>query len=479
MNARPVFHFTTQKNWINDPNGLVYFAGEYHLFFQHNPYGDTWGNMSWGHAVSPDLLHWQELPVAIPVTNDVAAFSGSAVVDWNNSSGFGKNAEPPLVVAYTGHHNNQNQAGFWPEDQRIAFSQDRGRTWQQYANNPVLENQKDFRDPKIFWHAPSARWVMMVSRAHEYVLKFYNSIDLKNWQHTSDCGPIPDIIGALEVPDLFELPIDNETGQTRWVLKIDATEGGPSGGSAGQYVIGWFDGKQFIADTENNGQKNWLDYGKDFYAALSWAEAPNNRHIFIAWMSNWQYAVKTPTSPWRSAMTTPRELSLRRTEHGLKLFQAPIPELKNLRQEHFALFETTIQTGQMPLAIRGTALEIQAEFELASATEFGFCVRRGEKNFTRIAYNATSQELFIDRTHSGNTSFSEHFSGIHAAPVQTNNNRLRLQILLDACSVEVFAQDGLLSITDLIFPESNDDNLELYARGGTVQLVALAVWKLG
>ncbi len=241
---RPQFHFSPAENWMNDPNGLVYYDGEYHLFYQYNPFGDTWGHMSWGHAVSRDLVRWEERPVALAEADSVMIFSGSAVVDWNNTSGFGTEGEPPLVAVYTGHHvSGRNQA------QYLAYSTDAGRTWAKYTGNPVLDvGMKDFRDPKVFWYEPEEKWVMVVARSLDYRVSFYGSDDLKAWTHLSDFGPAAATGGIWECPDLFELPVDGDPDDTRWVLIVNLNPGGPAGGSAGQYFLGHFDGTAFVPD---------------------------------------------------------------------------------------------------------------------------------------------------------------------------------------------------------------------------------------
>src|SRR4051812_31331668 len=297
---RPQFHFTPQRNWMNDPNGLVFFDGEYHLFHQYNPEGDTWGHMSWGHAVSPDLVRWEHLPVALKEEDGVMIFSGSAVVDRDNTSGFGTGGKPPLVAIYTGH-------GKGKQTQNIAWSSDRGRTWTKFEGNPVIDiNSAEFRDPKVFWHAPTKKWVMVVSRPDQRKVLFFGSKDLKKWEQVGEFGPQGEVRGIWECPDLFELPIEGDPqNQTRWVLVVNINGGTPAGGSGCQYFVGTFDGKTF---TNANPKETvlWADYGADFYAAQSWSDLPRGRkRTWIAWMSNWQYANQEPTSPWRTAMTVP------------------------------------------------------------------------------------------------------------------------------------------------------------------------------
>ena len=335
---RPQYHFTPAVNWMNDPNGMVHYDGEWHLFYQYNPFGAKWGHMSWGHAVSPDLVHWQHLPVAIPEVDGVMAFSGSAVVDWENTTGVGRDGRPPLVAIYTGHRTDRPS-----QSQYLAYSTDRGRTWTRYAGNPVLDvGSAEFRDPKVMWHAPTRRWVMTVVLATEHTVRFYGSPDLKTWTPLSDFGPTAATGGVWECPDLFELPVDGDATDTRWVLIVNLNPGGIAGGSGGQYFVGRFDGTRFVADQDGGGAAPaspdprgalWLDHGRDFYAGVTWSDAPkgDGRRVLLGWMNNWQYANDIPTAPWRSAMSVPRALSLTRTPAGIRLVQTPVRELEARR----------------------------------------------------------------------------------------------------------------------------------------------------
>jgi fructan beta-fructosidase len=459
LENRPIFHFTTQKNWINDPNGLVFLNGEYHLFFQHNPLGDTPGNIGWGHAVSTDLITWTELPMALPFANGIMAFSGSVVVDKTNSSGFGQNA---LIALFTAHHTTKRL-----EAQHLAFSTDLGRTWGLFEGNPVLDLGKaDFRDPKVFWHEPTQRWVMLVVLPDEHKVLFYNSSDLKNWVFLSDFGPAGASNGIWEVPDMFCLPLE---GRQHWVLKVDIGSGGQHGGSAGQYFTGQFNGTTFIADSL---ETKWLDDGKDFYAALSFANL-ESRTVWLAWMNNWEYAALTPTSPWRGAMSIPRELSLKRTAQGIRLVQQPIPELGKLRTDCFQAQNFQINNEARALPLSGTCLEIQAEFSLETASEFGFQIGAD----IQIGYDSSKEEIFIDRKNTGQTHFHANFSGRHHAKLLLPQGTLHLQIFQDHCSLEVFVQHGEIVLTDLIFL-SEPPSLKLYAKNGSVLLKNLAVWEL-
>src|SRR5437773_1097059 len=368
---RPRYHFTPERNFMNDPNGLVYFEGEYHLFYQHNPFGSDWGHMSWGHAVSTDLVHWRHLPVALREEGGVMVFSGSAVVDRRNTSGLcGRPGVACLVAIYAGH-------GHGKQTQNLASSRDRGRTWTKYAGNPVLDiGSKDFRDPKVFWHEPTGRWIMVVALSEERKIRFYGSADLKSWSPLSDFGPAGSTKGQWECPDLFELPVEGDPARRRWVLDVDVNPGAPQGGSADQYFVGSFDGTTFRNDNPET-QVLWADHGKDFYASLSWSNLPPSdpRRIWIGWMSNWQYAPQDPTSPWRGMLTVPRALKLAALPAGLRLVQEPVAELRALRGEHWTVASRAVE-GAVPLdPVAGDALEIRAVLGAGSAKAFGLKVR--------------------------------------------------------------------------------------------------------
>jgi fructan beta-fructosidase len=473
---RPQFHFSPEINWMNDPNGLVHFDGEYHLFYQYNPLGNSWGHMSWGHAVSKDLVHWEHLPLALAEENGIMIFSGCALVDWKNTSRLGRGDEPPLIAVYSGHgHDRQTQ--------NLAYSHDRGRNWIKYADNPVLDiGERDFRDPKVFWHEPSQKWVMVVALAAQRKVQFYGSQDLKVWEFLSDFGPA----GAKdkpnwECPDLFELPIEGEPGQTRWILEADMGDGAIAGGSGGEYFVGQFDGTRFRSDYPLD-EIRWVDYGRDFYAPVSWSDIPQSdgRRIWIGWMNNWQSHM-LPTHPWRGAQSVPRVLSLRRTTGGLRLVQRPTDELERLRGTHVRLEDLPLSEGDVDLAernISGELIEIVAEWELGSATEFGLKVRQGGDEETIVGYDMAQQSLFVDRRESGLVGFDPVFPGKHSGPMPPQDGRIRLQILVDSSSIEVFGNDGHTVITDCIFPSPTSQGVSLYSRGGDMKLVSLDVWEL-
>lgn len=471
---RPQFHFSPEINWMNDPNGLVFHDGEYHLFHQYNPAGNSWGHMSWGHAVSRDLTHWKHLPLAIPEADGIMAFSGCCVVDHRNTSGFGDGTKPPIVAIYTGH-------GHGKQAQHLAFSNDNGRTFTQYALNPVLDlNRKEFRDPKVFWHNPTQRWIMVVSLAAEKVLVFYGSDDLKNWRELSRFGPA----GAIdkpnwECPDLFELSVEGEPATKLWVLEVDMGGGSVAGGSGGEYFVGTFDGAQFKA-MQN---ARWVDYGRDFYAPISWDNIPHEdgRRIWIGWFNNWETHL-IPTTPWRSCMTIPRALSLKKVAvdddepEAYVLLQKPVFELQQLRIQ-----TQTLQTKNAtwpPVAVTAPGQLSDLTFELetilkpGNARSVGFRIRTADDEFTEIAYDRNDAGVYVDRTQSGNVDFHDKFAGRHTAPARTINGEISLHIIVDRSTVEVFVNGGEAVISDRIFPTSRRATLEVFAGDDSAEISA-------
>jgi len=478
---RPQFHFTPATNWMNDPNGMVFYDGEYHLFYQFNPFGDKWGHMSWGHAVSKDLVRWEHLPIALYEENDVMIFSGSAVVDWKNTSGFGKDGKPPLVAIYTGHYTKKPL-----QNQHLAYSNDKGRTWTKFSGNPVVDvKMADFRDPKVFWHEASARWVMTVALAKESKVHFYTSPDLKQWKYVGEFGGVGAMGGLWECPDLFPLAI--EGGGEKWVLIVNINPGGPAGGSGCQYFVGDFDGKHFKLDASARPATQpvlWADFGADFYAAVSWSDIPrrDGRRLWLGWMSNWQYANDVPTSPWRSAMSIPRELGLRQTADGLRLVQTPVRELRNLRGKNHVLKKARITEANawlQRLKLENGLLEIEAEFDsVPSAEELGLRIITGTNESTTVRCQPRQGSLTLDRIQSGRVDFHPKFPAAHQAPLRFMDGRVRLHLYLDTSSLEVFASNGETVLTDLILPASGGRKLELFAQRGSISVRRLEIWEL-
>ena len=634
---RPQIHYTAAENWLNDPNGMVYYEGEYHLFYQYNPFGNTWGHMSWGHAISDDMVHWEEQDVAMYEDEEegIMRFSGSAVVDWDNTSGLGEGGEPPLIAIYTGARENL-------QTQDIAYSNDRGRTWNQYEGNPVIDiDDPDFRDPKVIWHEDTERWVMAVALSQERKISFYGSDNLREWEHLSDFGPAGALGGVWECPELFKLPVDGDPDNTKWVLQVDIGAGGIAGGSAGMYFVGDFDGEAFTAEgpvagyekpdgvvfedfegedygdwqvegeafgdapaegtfpgqqivlgyfgdqlvntfidgdepqgsltspefeiqhpyisfligggnhpeevgaklliddepvfwaTGDNSEildwKNWdvsdyqgetaqirifdyhsggfghinvdhivfreepvksvventdwVDYGADFYAVQSWSDVPkeDGRRKWLAWMSNWQYANYVPTEPFRSAQSIPREVTLQSTGEGARLYQQPVAELQSLRGD-YAAFANRLISGNSPFVVpessEGKLVEIKAEFYLKDAEEFGLKVRKGENEQTVVGYRPDFEKMFVDRTNSGEDDFSDYFAAVHEAELIPEDDKIKLHLIVDWSSIEVFGNDGYSVITNLIFPDPESRGIEIYAENGDVQLVRMDIWQL-
>ncbi|MDW8809134.1 GH32 C-terminal domain-containing protein [Streptomyces scabiei] len=791
---RPQFHFTPEKNWMNDPNGLVYYKGEYHLFYQYNPSGNGWGDMSWGHAVSKDLVHWEELPLALSHDDKEMVFSGSAVVDENNTTGFGTKRNPPMVAIYTRH---DKSTGI--QSQALAHSTDLGRTWTRYQGNPVIDiGSKDFRDPKVQWYAPTQSWLMTVSLSAEHKVRFYSSKNLKEWTRLSDFGPAGATGGVWECPDLFPLPVDGDKGNTKWVLVVNINPGGIAGGSAAQYFIGDFDGTTFTAEdngtytppagtveqgfedtgfgswtatgtafgpgpaagtldgqrtvsgfdgkglansfhsgdattgtltspsftvdspylnfkvgggrhphlpgrtlahfedgtygawtatgdafgpapatgtlpgqqqvtgfqgsglvnTFRNGdaatgtltspeftidkryvnfligggnhpagsadptalellvdgqvvrsatgrdaealqaaswdvrdlagktarvrvvddntggwghinadqitlsdtqarpgteetavnlvvdgqvvrsatgsdsetldwasfdmrpyrgkkaqiqlvdlntggwghiladqfttsdapalsvlqRADWADYGKDYYAAVSWENAPGSKRHMIGWMSNWDYAGATPTTAWRGAQSIPRQMALRTVDGRVRLTSEPVTSVKSLRKDPATATTTVVTNTSQALigpAAHGKALDIEATFSLKDAERFGLKVRTGTAGEeTVIGYDTTAQELYVDRTRSGAVDFNSTFPGVQVAPMKAANGKVKLRILVDWSSVEVFGGSGEAVMTDQIFPDPASQGVQVFAENGSVKLDKATVWHL-
>lgn len=637
---RPQYHFTPEKNWMNDPNGLVYYEGEYHLFYQYNPFGDKWGHMSWGHAVSPDMVHWQHLPLALPEADGVMIFSGSAVVDWKNSSGFGKDGKPPLVAIYTGCRVDSDGVQF----ECIAYSNDKGRTWTKYPGNPVINlNSKDFRDPKVQWYEPTKSWIMTVSLSAEHKVCFYGSPNLKDWTLLSKFGPAGATSGVWECPDLFQLPVTG-TDEKRWVLAVNINPGSIAGGSGGQYFIGQFDGKQFTPDPDSllkptpeyvpsgevianfegqdygdwkttgeafgpgpaqgrladqnpvdgylghglvnsyyhgdattgtltspefeitkpflnfliggGSQKEtrmdlmvggrivrtasgsdaerlswsswdvrefqnkkailqivdsatggwghinvdqimladaparpasesalWFDYGPDYYAAVSWSDIPqtDGRRLWIGWMSNWEYGQDEPTSPWRSAMSIPREVGLRHTTEGIRLVQKAAREMKSLRGEHYQFEGGGVAEANawlMRSHIQGDQLEIEADLDLRNTGVEGLKVLKGSGEETVVGVDRDKGTVFVDRAHSGNVSFNPRFSGRYEAPLAARDGKVKLHMFVDACSVEVFVNDGEKVFTVLAYPTTGGRGVEFFESEKGAKISSVEVWRL-
>ncbi|MCW5923657.1 MAG: glycoside hydrolase family 32 protein [Saprospiraceae bacterium] len=484
---RPQFHFSPKEKWMNDPNGMFFYEGEYHLFYQFYPDSNVWGPMHWGHAVSKDLTHWEHLPIALYPDSLGYIFSGSAVVDWKNTSGLGHGAsgQPPIVAIFTYHDMEAEKAGRSDyQCQGIAFSHDKGRTWTKYEGNPVLPNPKqirDFRDPKVRWDERSAQWVMALA-AYDHI-QFWGSPDLKKWRHLSDFGKEWGVHGGVwECPDLFPIVVEG-TNDTRWVLLVSINPGGANGGSATQYFVGDFDGQHFKLDDSfvplvRDEKAIWLDYGRDNYAGVTWSDIPNDdgRRLFMGWMSNWDYATAVPTAVWRSAMTLPRVLTLNKTSAGYRVFSHPVEALKQLRTTRRRLEPIEI-TGTLDLTktigFSPSQMELMLEFEVdpGTAVDFGVELSNAKGGRYRIGYNAGTALYSSDRTQSGEVAFSEKFANsVHTAPRVSADKNIRLHLFFDVSSAELFADNGATALTDIFFPRENFSTIKIYAENGKVKL---------
>ncbi|ACB94959.1 glycoside hydrolase family 32 protein [Beijerinckia indica] len=664
---RPQFHYTPAKNWMNDPNGLVYYGGKYHLFYQYNPNGMTWGDMSWGHAVSTDTVHWTEMPIALNVEKYAPGqvtqmfWSGSAVVDSNNTSGLGTTTNPPMVAIYTSYYpqaltlanGTSVQAG--TQAQSIAYSLDQGTTWTQYSGDPIIQlppspyqdQFQNFRDPKVFWYAPEKKWVMVAALAALHKVVLYSSKDLKQWTFMSEFGPANESIGAWECPDLFPLPVDGNTSNIKWVLVVNINPGSITAGSGAQYFLGQFDDTQFVADANNvydslppagstvfqnfegssysalgwtatgalagqaparetipgmegnqladtygtgdssvstltsppftittsyinflvsggyhpydpatygtsmdtetavnllingkvvqsttgsngielvwrswdvsgyNGQvaqiqivdnntgttgwghilvddivfsdvskqeANWIDYGPDFYAVNSWNGLSGGRRLSIGWMNNWNYANTIPTTPWRSAMSVPREFALKTINSQVRLVQRPVADLLGLRGSsiYTQTTNTSLFSSNMVVPVdntKGEALDISTKFKPGTASQFGMKVRVGANGEeTVVGYDVKTHTVFVDRSKSGQINFDPTFTGRYSAPLLPSvDGSIALRVLVDWSSVEVFGGSGEAVLTSQIFPAPTSDGVAVFANGGTAVLQSINI----
>lgn len=456
---RPQVHFSPKEHWINDPNGMVYFNHTYHLFFQYYPNGTTWGPMHWGHAISKDLMHWKELPIALYPDSLGYIFSGSAVVDSNNTSGFGKGGKIPLVAIFTHHDPKGEKAGRNDfQNESIAYSLDEGNTWTKYAGNPVLKNPgiRDFRDPKVMWYAKEKKWVMTLATKDH--ITFYSSPDLKDWKKESEFGKEMGAHGGVwECPDLFPLKLN---GKTYWVLIVNLNPGGPNGGSATQYFIGEFDGNRFIP-IDNN--LRWLDYGPDEYAGITWSNTAA-RKIFLGWMSNWQYANQVPTEKWRNAMTIPRELALKQVDNKILLTSDPVKELTSIESKPVKV-SNYLLTGK---GIKAIPEQFLLEFNITRISDYSVMLLNDLGEELVIGYDNTKKQYFINRAKSGKIDFNPGFTKMAFAPRLTNIKSSNIKLVVDASSVELFADNGLTVMTSIFFPHKAFTRLKFKNNKGTV-----------
>lgn len=463
---RPLYHFSPAYGWMNDPNGMVYKDGEYHLFYQYNPYGSMWGNMHWGHATSKDLIRWDHQPVAIAPDALGTIFSGSCVVDKDNTAGFGPGA---IVAFYTSASDRQVQS--------MAYSLDNGRTFKKYDRNPILTStQRDFRDPKVLWHADSKKWIMILAVGQE--MQLYSSPNLKDWTFESRFGEGQGVhAGVWECPDLIQLPVKG-TELKKWVLICNINPGGPFGGSATQYFVGTFDGKQFV--NESPALTKWMDWGKDHYATVTWSNAPQDRTIALAWMSNWEYANNVPTSQYRSANSVPRELELYTKNGQTYLTSKPVPELLGLRgkAQKKGSFKVDRSHEINPILDNNQGTyEIEIKFKNAGADVIGFQLSNTKGEEVEMYYNLLENTFTMDRRNSGKVDFSKSFATVTSAPV-SGGKEYTLRLFVDKSSIEAFDGNGEFVMTNLVFPEEPYNRISFFAKGGTYTVTSLVVYPL-
>ena len=473
---RPAFHHTPDYGWMNDPNGMVYADSLWHLCYQWNPYGSKWANMTWGHATSRDLIHWERQEPTILPDGLGMIFSGSSAIDHHNSAGFGKDA---IVTLYTSAAASQMQS--------LAYSTDGGNTFTKYPGNPVITMETEARDPNMFWDEAHQQWVMLLAHALEKEMLIYTSPDLKQWTLASRFGKGMGAQGGVwECPDLFELPVSGSTGnEKKWALVCNLNPGGPFGGSATQYFIGDFDGTTFKADTDATGTipTKWMDYGKDHYAAVSWSDAPNNRRTVIGWMSNWQYAAEVPTLQYRSANTLPREMGIfKDTDGQYYLSSTPSPELEALRSglhhqsRRFSLGKAD-KTISLPTQNDGIC-EILLDIEARKGQVLTLTLANKAGERVVLTYDSDKETLAFDRTQSGIVNFSQDFPAVTIAPTHRHDGKLSLRIFVDRSSIEVFEKEGRLAMTNLVFPNSPYTELSLKCSKGKAKISNLKVYSL-
>lgn len=455
---RPRWHFTPPFGWMNDPNGLVFADGIYHLFFQYNPYATDFGNIGWGHSVSTDFVHWQTWPVALSPTPDTFVFSGGAVVDPRNTSGLctPEGGGPACIVTiYTA---NRFEGPSVRQTQDLAVSTDGARTFRRFEGNPVLDRAlADFRDPKVFWHEPTQRWVMAVALPLERRVALYGSPDLRSWQLLSEFGPLGATGGVWECPELMELPVEGGgEGERAWVMKVDLNPGHKAGGSGGQYFVGTFDGTTF-APSEPTDAPLWIDHGADFYCATTYdnLRSATGERAWIGWMNDWRYATRLPTFPWRGTMVEPRWIALTRTTEGLRLRQRPHEAIASLRGPATSFTGTdparlNEELAAAPLDLESFELRARGPADAPWAIEL---VGSRDASRVRVAYVPERSVFEVFREAAPGVEVPPEFPATHEAPIRSEGDSVELGVLVDRDSVEVFADGGTSVITDLHFIE--------------------------
>ena len=468
---RPVYHHTPAYGWMNDPNGMFYKDGVYHLYFQYNPYGSVWGNMHWGHSTSTDLMHWKFEGCAIVPDAWGAIFSGSCVVDHENTAGFGKEA---VVAFYTSAKSTP-----WGDVQMqsMAYSLDNGKTFTKYEGNPILtSSEKDFRDPKVFWYAPGKHWVMILAVGQH--MEIYSSVNLKEWKKESEFGAMQGAHGGVwECPDLVEIPVEG-TREKKWVLICNLNPGGPFGGSAAQYFVGSFDGKKFV--NESPTQTKWMDWGKDNYATVTWNNAPDGRCIALGWMSNWQYANNVPTRQYRSANTLARDLTLYREGQELYLKSTPSSEVKKARGKKVSIPSFKVSEKHEMVNLfeeKQGAYEVEIVIQNAGASKIAFCLLNDKGEKVSMYYDLNRKQFVMDRSESGTVDFSKDFPAVTVAPANVDKE-LTLRLFVDRSSIEAFGEDGKFVMTNLVFPSQPYVKMCFEADKNGYAVKSLNVYKL-
>lgn len=468
---RPVYHHTPVYGWMNDPNGMFYKDGVYHLYFQYNPYGSMWGNMTWGHSTSTDLVHWTDEGTSIVADAWGTIFSGSCVVDKDNTAGFGKGA---VIAFYT-----SAKPSPWGDvqSQSMAYSLDNGKTFTKYEHNPILtSSERDFRDPKVFWYAPGKHWVMMLAVGQE--IQIYSSSNLKDWTKESSFGAMQGAHGGVwECPDLVEVPVEG-TKEKKWVLICNINPGGPFGGSATQYFVGHFDGKVFV--NESPTLTKWMDWGKDNYATVTWSNAPAGRCIALGWMSNWQYANNVPTTQYRSTNTIARDLTLYKVDEELYLRSKPSAEIEKARGKKINLpaFKVSgIHEVESLLTDNNGAYELDMTIENAGSSKIAFSLVNGKGEKVSMYYDVVRKQFVMDRSVSGVVDFSRDFPAVTVAPVD-NTDTIHLRLFVDRSSIEAFGEDGKFVMTNLVFPAEPYNKLIFESEENGYTVKSLDVYRL-
>lgn len=478
---RPNFHFTPKKGWMNDPNGLYYKDGVYHLFFQHYPDASKWGPMHWGHAISKDLVKWDEQPIALYPDELGYIFSGSSVVDVGNTSGFGNSKNNAVVATYTYHNPKLEKDGkIDVESQGMAYSLDNGKTWTKYNANPVLKNPgiRDFRDPKVFRDTKRQQWIMILAAQDR--IHIYQSKDLKKWEFQSEFGKdLGGHGGVWECPDLFPLKVEG-SNEEKWVMIVNINPGGPNNGSAGQYFVGDFDGKTFSIDQHfakqiKSEKAAWLDWGKDNYASVSFDNVPQNKRVIIGWMSNWEYAQEVPTEAWRSSTTIAREVSLKKIKEGYILKNMPVAQLKNYEvkstKKKFTIGSENKLIAKSEIDLTKAVLDLSLKG--IKSGRYTFALKNNLGETLTFGIDNKKRELFVDRSKSGKTGFGNHYAEpITTAPLSQTYSTAEMKLVIDKASIEIFFNNGEKVLTEIFFPNENFTELSLSAEveGGILNL---------